>query len=66
MKKAVRLRVTLWARGDDAPAHDFAASSIDAVRRLIEEAAGSLKDLSLSIEKIVEDDDYDSDEEETS
>jgi hypothetical protein len=66
MRKAVRLRVTLWLRGEDAPAHDFPATAIAAAREIVEAGAARHPELQLSIERIVEDDDYDGDEDEIS
>lgn len=62
MKKAIRLQVTLWVRGEDEPAHDFAAAAIAAAHQIIGNGAGARPDLSFTVERIVEDDDYDRDD----
>ncbi len=55
MKKAVELKLKLWIEGEDQPAHDFAASSIQAVRDIM--AAGESKhpELQITIKEIAED-----------
>ena len=54
MRKGIELHVTLHVEGDDAPAHDFSKSTIDAVREII--AAGSAKhpELTVTVKKISE------------
>ena len=47
MKKAISLDVRLWIEGEDDPAHDFAESTAQAVRDIIE--AGSTKYPALAI-----------------
>lgn len=47
MKKAISLDVRLWIEGEDEPAHDFAQSTTQAVRDIIE--AGSVKYPGLAI-----------------
>jgi hypothetical protein len=55
MRKAIRLRVTLWIEGEDEPAHDFFASTNKAVRDVI--AAGRAKhpELRVTVKQVVED-----------
>lgn len=62
MRKAIRLKVTLEIHGEDAPAHDFAQSTIQSVRDIL--AAGHWRHpkLEVSVKDIVEDDNYDSDD----
>jgi hypothetical protein len=54
MKKAIQLAVTLHIEGEDAPAHDFSKSTVEAVEEII--AAGSAKhpELKITIKKIAE------------
>jgi hypothetical protein len=54
MRKAIRLEVSLWIEGDDAPAHNFAESTTQAVRDII--SAGSQKhpELKVTVKKIAE------------
>lgn len=47
MKKAIDLVVRLHVEGEDAPAHDFAASTIAAVKAII--AAGAAKHPELTV-----------------
>ena len=54
MKKAIELKVTLQVEGEDAPAHDFGKSTVEAVKEVI--AAGSAKhpELKITVKKIAE------------
>ena len=54
MKKAIALDVRLWIEGEDEPAHDFAASTTDAVRDIIEAGSKSYPDLVIKIRSIKE------------
>ncbi len=54
MRKAIRLVVTLWIEGEDEPAHDFAASTTQAVRDVIEAGAHAHPELSFAVKRIVE------------
>lgn len=54
MKKAIALDVRLWIEGEDEPAHDFAASTTDAVRGIIEAGSKSYPDLVIKIRSIKE------------
>lgn len=61
MRKAIQLKVTLWVESEDEPAHDFAKSTIKAMRKIISEGCSSHPELKVSIKKIIEDtDDEDS------
>lgn len=62
MRKAIKLKVTLWIEGEDEPAHDFAAYTIRAVREIIAAHTKLYPGLSVTIRKVVEDT---SDEEDT-
>ena len=61
MKKAVRLCVTLYVRGEDEPAHDFARSSARAVREIIAAGARTHPELRVTVRRVVEDDDDEED-----
>lgn len=54
MRKAISLTVQLWIEGDDDPAHDFAQSTTDAVRELIDAGAAKFPALSVKIRSIKE------------
>ncbi len=56
MQKAVQLKVILWIEGEDQPAHDFAASSMQTVKEMISSAAASHPNISIKIKQIEEDD----------
>jgi hypothetical protein len=55
MKKAIQLKVTIWIEAEDEPAHDFAASTIEAVREVLSTGAKSHPELQMTIKDIVED-----------
>jgi hypothetical protein len=59
MRKAIALRVNLWIEGEDAPAHDFADSTKQAVRDIIAAGVSTHPDLSVKIRGIVEANDTD-------
>lgn len=54
MRKAIRLEVSLWIEGEDAPAHNFAESTIQAVRDIISEGSAKHPELKVTIKNIVE------------
>jgi hypothetical protein len=54
MRKAISLDVRLWIEGDDEPAHDFAGSTIDAVRDIIAAGAQRHPELAVSVRSIRE------------
>ena len=55
MRKAIRLQVTLWIEGEDEPAHDFAKSTMKAVRDVIAAGAHAHPELRFKVTKLVED-----------
>jgi hypothetical protein len=54
MLKAITLDVRLWIEGEDEPAHDFAQSTIDAVKTMLETAAANNRTLKITIRSIKE------------
>ena len=54
MRKAISLDVRLWIEGEDEPAHDFAQSTTQAVREIIEAGAAKCPGLSITIRSIKE------------
>jgi hypothetical protein len=56
MKKAVRLRIVLEVRGEDEPAHDFAAAASRAIREIIRAGRTAHPELSVSVRSVAEDD----------
>jgi hypothetical protein len=55
MRKAIKLKVTLWIEGEDEPAHDFAAYTIQAVRDIIAAHARLYPGLKVTVRKVAED-----------
>lgn len=58
MRKAIRLKVMLWVEGEDEPAHDFAASTQQAVREIIAAGGARHPELRVTVKRIVEDRDW--------
>src|SRR2546423_6199835 len=56
MRKAVALRVPLWIEGEDEPAHNFAESTKQAVREILEAGSTTHPELSITIQDLVEHD----------
>jgi hypothetical protein len=54
MKKAISLDVRLWIEADDEPAHDFAQSTTQAVRDIIETGSAKYPQLAIRIRSIKE------------
>lgn len=54
MRKAILLEVRLWVEGDDAPAHDYASSTIQAVREIIAAGAARHPELAVTIRGVRE------------
>lgn len=54
MKKAISLDVRLYIEGEDEPAHDFAQSTTQAVRDILEAGGAKYPDLAIKIRSIRE------------
>lgn len=54
MRKAIALDVHLWIEGEDEPAHDFAQSTIQAVREMLETGAAKHPNLAVRVKSIRE------------
>lgn len=54
MRKAISLEVRLWIEGEDEPAHDFAQSTAQAVREMIQSGAAKYPQLAVTIKAIRE------------
>ena len=54
MKKAISLDVRLYIEGEDEPAHDFAQSTTDSVRDIIEAGSAKYPGLAIKIRSIRE------------
>jgi hypothetical protein len=54
MRKAIQLQVNLWLEGEDEPAHDFAASTKQAVGDIIAAGRSTHPELSVTIKSLIE------------
>ena len=54
MRKAIQLKVILWIEGEDEPAHDFAESTTQAVKEIIEAGSAKHPELKITVKKISE------------
>ena len=54
MRKAISLDIHLWIEGDDDPTHDFAESTTEAVRDIIEAGSKKFPALAIKIRSIKE------------
>ncbi|HEV7858916.1 MAG TPA: hypothetical protein VGO91_09830 [Pyrinomonadaceae bacterium] len=54
MRKAIQLKVILWIEGEDEPAHDFAASTTQAVKEIVEAGSAKHPELKVTVKKITE------------
>ncbi|MFN2598262.1 MAG: hypothetical protein ABR563_13870 [Pyrinomonadaceae bacterium] len=54
MRKAISLKVSLWIEGEDEPAHDFAASTRQAVQEIIQAGLSKHPELKVTIKTIGE------------
>ena len=55
MRKAIRLKVSLWIEGEDEPAHNFAQSTGEAVRNMIAAGSAQHPNLRVTVKKVEED-----------
>ena len=56
MRKAVRLRLLVEVRGEDEPAHDFAAAATRAIREIIRAGCAARPEFSVIVRRVVEND----------
>jgi hypothetical protein len=54
MRKAISLKVNLWIEGEDEPAHNFAESTKQAVREIIEAGSSKHPELKVTIKNLGE------------
>jgi len=54
MRKAIQIRVALWIEGEDEPAHNFAESTIEAVKDIITAGSSSHPELKVTVKKVAE------------
>ncbi len=62
MHKGIRLSIKLWIEGEDEPAHNFAESTIKAVREMIVAGQAAHPELQVTIRKIEEDTSWEDEE----
>lgn len=62
MRKAILLRVMLWVEGEDAPAHDFAARTTQAVKDVIAAGAAKHPELKITVRRVEEQEGDDDDD----
>ncbi len=54
MRKAILLNVSLWIEGEDEPIHNWAATTVRAVREIIAAGKRTHPELEVSIRRIEE------------
>jgi hypothetical protein len=54
MRKAISLKVNLWIEGEDEPAHNFAESTKQAVKEIIEAGSSKHPELKITIKNLGE------------
>lgn len=54
MKKAIDIDVRLYIEAEDEPAHDFAASTIAAVKEVLAAGAAKHPELTITVKKVRE------------
>lgn len=54
MRKAILLDVRVWVEAEDEPAHDFAQSSIAAVREIISSGSAAHPELKVTVRRVRE------------
>ena len=62
MRKAIQLKVTLWIKGEQEPAENFVTLTTQAVKDVISVGRWRHPSLKFTVKKVVEDTDYDSEE----
>jgi hypothetical protein len=55
MHKGIRLNLKLWIEGEDKPAHDFAAYTMQAITEMLAAGCSHYPGLKVTIRKIEED-----------
>ncbi len=55
MRKAIRLRITLWIEGDDEPADDFFEATSRALRDVISSGSKTHPELRFTVKHVTED-----------
>lgn len=55
MRKGILLNIRLWIEGEDEPAHNFADSTMKAVREILAAGKSNYPELHITLRKIEED-----------
>ena len=59
MRKAIQLKAILWIEGEDAPAHDFAQSTMQAVQEMLAAGGNTHPELQVTLKALTEETDWD-------
>ncbi len=62
MHKGIRIVLKLWVEGEDEPAHDFAASTVKAVKEMLAAGQSLHPELQITVRKAEEDTSWDEEE----
>ncbi len=62
MHKGIRLILKLWIEGEDEPAHNFAAHTMEAVREILTAGHSRYPELQIVVRSIKEDTDWEENE----
>lgn len=62
MHKGIRIAIKLFIEGEDEPAHDFAESTVKAVKEMLAAGQGAHNELKVTVKKVEEDKSWDEDE----
>ncbi len=62
MHKGIRIAVKLWIEGEDEPAHDFAESTINAVKEMLKTGQTLHPELQVKVKSVEEDTSWDESE----
>ncbi len=58
MRKAIRLNIKVLIEGDDEPAHDFMKFTSDAVREILSGTPSNFPGLTIQVQNVEEDTDW--------
>ena len=64
MHKGIHLSIKLWIEGEDEPAHDYSAYTMQAIKDILAAGAALYPDLKISIRSIREDKEWEEEENE--
>jgi hypothetical protein len=61
MHKGIRISVKLWIEGEDEPAHDFAESTVKAVKEMLKNGQALHPELKVQVKTVEEDTSWEED-----